>query len=126
MAPRFKRILIGVVVGSGVIVAGMWILIHTLGEHDTMYQGKPLDFWVAQLKNPQAVVSNEARVVLDTVAIPQLIEAMFNDTNDSNLRLWLIDQLNGLPGVAIHFTPAAGRRAEALQNLGRYDPAAKA
>jgi hypothetical protein len=126
MAPRFKRILIGVVVGSGVIVACIWILIHTLGERDTIYQGKPLDFWVAQLKSQQAGVSNQARVVLETVAIPQLIEAMFNDTNDSNLRLWLIDQLNGLPGVAIHFTPADGRRAEAAQDLGGLGPSAKA
>src|SRR5690349_20297384 len=113
MVPRLKRILIGVVAGIGLIAAGTWVLIHTLGEHDTLYQGKPLDLWTAQLKSQQPGVSNQARLVLDQVAIPKLIEAMFNDTNDSKLRLLLIDQLNALPGVTVYFIAADGRRAQA-------------
>lgn len=128
MVPRLKlkRILLGVIVGSGVVVAGILVLIHTLGDHDTMYKGKSLDFWMAQLKSEQPGASNEARLVLDTVALPQLVQAMFSDTNDSSIRLMLIDQLNCLPGVTIHYTPADGRRAEAAQDLGSFGPNAKA
>ena len=126
MSPRLKRILIGVVAGSGVIVLAIWVLTHTLGEHETLFQGKPLDFWCSQLTNQQSAVSNQARLVLDQVALPQLIEAMYTDTNDSKIRLLLIEQLNNLPGVTIYFTPADGRRAEAAQYLGELGPGAKA
>jgi hypothetical protein len=51
---------------------------------------------------------------------------MFCDTNDSRLRLAVIDQLNSLPGVHVAFTPADGRRAEAVDNLAALGPAAKA
>jgi HEAT repeat protein len=125
MAPGLKRILIGVAIGSGVLVSGIWILIHTLGEHETMYQGKALDDWIAQLSSRQPGASNEAVVVLSQGAIPYLTQAMFTDTNDSSLRLMLIDQLNGLPGVTIHYTPADGRRAEAADYLGHIGPGAK-
>ena len=117
MVPRLKRILIGVAVGSGVLTASIWGLIHTWGEHETMYQRTALDDWITQLSSRQPGGSNEALVVLDQMAIPHLTQAMFTDTNDSGLRLMLIDQLNGLPGVTIHYTPADGRRAEAAEYL---------
>jgi len=125
MAPRIKRILIGVGIGSGVVAAGIWILIHTVGLHENMFQGKPLEFWVAQLKSQQTGPSNEAHLVLDQTAIPQLMQQMFTDTNDSNLRLMLISQLNGLPGVNIQFVQADGRRAGAAEDLGSIGPGAK-
>jgi hypothetical protein len=126
MVPRLKRILIGVVAGSGLLVAAVWVLIHTLGEHDTTYQGKPLEFWVARLNSPQAATSNQACLVLEQVAIPQLTQTMFNDTNDFKLRSLLIEQFNNLPGVTIYFIPADGRRATAAQDLGSLGPRAKA
>jgi HEAT repeat protein len=57
--------------------------------------------------------------------MPQLTEAMFHDTNDSRLRLALVDQLNTLPGVQICSTVAAARRVAATQAIGQIGPQAK-
>jgi HEAT repeat protein len=51
---------------------------------------------------------------------------MFHDTNDSSLRLGLIERLNGLPGVQILFVPADGRRGQAVESLAEMGPRAKA
>jgi HEAT repeat protein len=51
---------------------------------------------------------------------------MFHDTNDSKLRLSVIETLNGLPGVQVYFTEADGRRFDAAGCLGKIGPAAKA
>lgn len=126
MAHRLKRILLGVAVGALVVTAGIWMLIHSLGAHEAMFQGKPLDFWVTQLQSHQSAASNAACVVLEQVAIPQLIQIMFNDTNDSKFRVTLVEQLNSLPGVTILFIPADGRRAEAARDLGSLGSGAKA
>ena len=92
MIRRVKRILAGVAIGSGVLAGGIWLLIHTLGEHDELYQGKLLSYWLKQVESQEAAVSNQARGVLDTQVIPQLTETMFRDTNDSSLRLGLIER----------------------------------
>jgi hypothetical protein len=92
MIRRAKRILAGVAIGSGVLAGGIWLLIHTLGEHDELYQGKLLSYWLKQVESQEAAVSNQARGVLDTQVIPQLTETMFRDTNDSSLRLGLIER----------------------------------
>jgi len=126
MIHRLKRVLIGVVVGLAGLAGGIWILIHTLGERDRLYQGKPLVYWQARMDSPIAAVSNETRVVIETQIVPELTDAMFHDTTDSNLRLALIEQLNNLPGVMIYFTPAAGRRAQAAGALGMLGPHAQA
>ncbi len=123
MLPRLKRILIGVAIGSGAFAAGIWVLIHTLGDHDDeAYRGKPLSYWLAQAESREAAVSNQARVVLEADVIPQLIVKMFCDTNDSSLRLALIDRLNNLPGVQIIFTPTEARRMRAVSSLGDMGP----
>ena len=125
MLPHTKRILIGVAVGSAAFTGLIFLLIHTLGDSNTLYRGRPIEFWVGQINNPKLETSNEVSVVVDTIIIPQLTETMFTDTNDFKLRLVLIEQLNGLPGVNIRYTPADGRRAEAAQNLGELGPHAK-
>ena len=123
---RIKRIVLGVVIGGGALTGLIWVLIHTLGDHEATYRGKSFESWMDQLHSSKPETSNEVRLVLEAVVIPQLISQMFSDTNDLHLRLALIEQLNGLPGVNIRLTPADGRRALAAQSLGRLGPRAKA
>lgn len=109
-----------------VLVVGVWILIHTLGDRDYLYRGKPIYFWQAQMTSPVATVSNETRVVIQTEVIPKLTDVLFHDTHDSRLRTFLAEQLNSLPGVTIYCTPADGRRAQAAAALGELGPQAQA
>jgi HEAT repeat protein len=118
MKGRLKRILIGTVVGVSGLTLLTWILIHTLGDHQRLYQKKPVRYWLSAAKSPQNALSNQACEVLESQIMPQLIQAMFNDVHDSKLRLYLIEQLNTLPGVTIYFSPAPVRRAYAAQLLG--------
>src|ERR1051326_4401832 len=103
MVPRLKTILIGVAIGSASFAGIILLLIPTVGDHDTLYRGKPFEYWADQVSNPKAQSSNDVSVLVETVIVPALIDVMFNDTNDFKLRLILVDQLNGLPGVSIHF-----------------------
>src|SRR5262249_6786316 len=120
MIPRLKRVLLGVAIGMGLLIITVWILIHTLGDHDRLYQGKPIYFWANQMNSPVAAVSNETRLVIQTAVIPDLTTIMFTDIGDSKLRLILIEQLNTLPGVNMYYTPADGRRAEATASIGSF------
>ena len=124
MLPRLKRVLLGVVIGAVLFVGSLWVLTHALGERDTLYAGKPFEFWVLQMTNPSSVVSNSARAMIDKQIIPQLLNQMFTDTNDSPLRMTLIDWLNRLPSVNILYTPSAGRRAQATLSIGELGPSA--
>jgi hypothetical protein len=119
MIRRLIRILIAAAIGMGVLVGGVFVLIKAIGGHERLYQGKPLRRWIEEANSPEVAVSNGACVVLSAEIVPQLVRTMFEDRNDSKLRLFLIDQLNGLPGVNIHFTSAEGRRAYAAQCLGQ-------
>jgi len=64
--------------------------------------------------------------MLNGVIIPYLTNQMFADTNDSRMRVALIEQLNALPGVHIYFTRQDGRRVQAINDLGSLGPIAKA
>jgi len=122
---RLKRVLLGVAIGFGVLVLTVWILIHTLADHDRLYHGKSIYDWANQMNSPVAAVSNESRVVIQTAVIPDLTATMFNDLVDSKVRLALIEQLDMLPGVNLLFTPAEGRRAIAAASIGSFGPQAQ-
>ena len=122
---KIVRMSVAVVAGLGIVFGGIWLLTRTLGEHDTLYQGKAAYYWSEQVNSPDATASNHANAVLTGEIIPGLVNVMFSDTNDSRLRLALIDKLNDLPGVAIYFEPADGRRALAARGLGEFGLAAK-
>jgi hypothetical protein len=126
MIKRLKRILLATAAGLVVFAAGMWVLVRVLDEGMPRYQGQPLYYWVQQANSPDAAASHQAEVVLSATILPRLTETMFHDTNDSHLRLALIEQLNTLPGVNIYSTTAYGRRAAAAQQLGQAGPRAKA
>jgi HEAT repeats len=126
MRARLNRILVAVAIGVVICAGGIWGLTRVLSGATPRYQGQPLTYWLEQANSPQAAASNQAWVVLNTTIIPQLTNQMFDDTNDSRLRLTLIDRLNTLPGVQISFAEAFARRAFAAQELGQIGPRANA
>ncbi|MGO8674304.1 MAG: HEAT repeat domain-containing protein [Limisphaerales bacterium] len=117
---RLLRILAGVVVGLGVLAGGTWVLSRTIGLHSTLYQGKSIYYWSGQLASRDAAASNKAAVVLYGRIIPHLTNEMFSDTNDSRLRLAVIDQLNELPGIHVTYAGAESRRIQAVNELGMF------
>jgi len=123
---RILRLVIGVVLGSGVLVGGIWLLIHSLGNDETLYRGKPIAYWAEQSTNQNPALNNQAMLMLNGVVIPYLTNQMFSDTNDSRIRMALIDQLNGLPRIHITFVPQEGRRVQAINDLSSIGPKAKA
>src|SRR5271169_3481465 len=114
----WKRILVGVVVLAGTFVGVIWLLTRLLAEREASCQGEPVESWIEQLNSPDVAVSNRAAVVVNTMIIAQLTEQMFHDTNDSSLRIALIEKLNDLPGVSLQFATAPFRRAAAARLLG--------
>jgi HEAT repeat protein len=121
-----RHILAGVGIGVVILAGGLWVLTHTLGNVDErLYAGKPLSNWKAQLSSRDPGASNEAFSVVSGQIIPQLTDAVLHDTNDSSLRLVLVDALNALPGVRIYFIPAFGRRIAAARQIGELGPVAK-
>lgn len=126
MVKRLKRILIATAIGLVLCTAGVWALTRLLDEGVPRYQGRLLSSWRDQANSADAAASAQARFVVNTNIIPQLERIMFTDTNDSRLRLAVIDQLNDLPGVHIYFTVAYGRRAAAAEALGELGPLAQA
>ena len=126
MMTRLIRILIGVVVGLGLLGVLILVLIHSLGDREPLYHGKTLGYLFQQMNSSNPAVSNEVRVILETDAIPGLIAVMFNDTNDSTIRLTLVEKLNELPGVNITADSAPVRRALAAGTLGQLGPRAEA
>jgi HEAT repeat protein len=101
-------------------------LTRTVGEHEELYQGKSRDYWSEQIKSQHPAASNEASYVLNQEIIPRLTKTMFEDTNDSSLRMAIVERLNSLPGVNISFRDSDSRRADAAEGLGEFGPPAKA
>jgi hypothetical protein len=127
MKKRMLRLLIQVLVGMMILSGMVWILSKTLGNahYPTLYAGKTMEYWQQQLYGHDSASSNAAFVIVSTQLVPQLVDSMFHDTNDSSARLSLIKTLNGLPGVHIDYVEAADRRVEAVQDLGDLGAAAK-
>lgn len=123
---RLLRILLGVAAGLGLLAGGIGVLIRTLGEREVLYQGKSWYYWCEQIKSQDPVAANQASLVLNREIIPRLTKTLLEDTNDSKLRVTLVQELNGLPGVNIFFQGADRRRAEAAAGLGRFGPPAEA
>ena len=123
---RLVRILVGVVIALGVLAGGFGVLIWMLGETETLYQGKSCYYWSDQIKSQNPGVTNQASLVLNREIIPRLTKTLLEDTNDSRLRITLVEKLNGLPGVNIFFRTADCRRGDAAIALGQFGPQAEA
>jgi hypothetical protein len=127
MKKRFLRVLLAVAAGGVAIVGGIWLLSLSLGNnYDTLYGGKPAGYWLDQINSQDAAASNQASAVLNLQIIPGLTDAMVHDTNDSRLRLSLINNFNRLPGVTIYYSLSHDRRMAAAIELGEFGPAATA
>ncbi len=111
--------------GLGVLAAVILLLIATLGEHEPIFEGKPIFRWLAQLHSADPALTNQTIRVLNRTIIPQLTWRMVTDTNDSRIRLTLIDYLNTLPNVNIFYRTAGSRRADAACLIGSFGPCAK-
>ena len=125
---RFIRLFTGVVVGIAILVAVTWLLGKALAyDRPRLYHGQTVDYWSAQVVASDAAVSNQANALLNSEVIPQLTDQMFHNTNDSKIRLKVIDALNSLPWIT-YIDPylASSRRLKAAFDLGAFGPAGKA
>ena len=123
---RLPRLLAGVGAGLVMVVAGIWILIRALANHEPLYQGKEIAYWREQLASDRPASVSEAKGLLQSFIIPQLTHQMFNDTNDSDFRIFLMDKLDSLPGVTVDFFSADSRRIQAIKDLASLGPLARA
>jgi len=123
---RLPRLSAAVLIGLALIGGVIWVLTKTLGNNeDPTFQGESLYHWAQQVNSPNPAASNRANALLTSVILPQLTETMFHDTNDSRLRVALVQKLNELPGVCIYFNQAEGRRVAAAARMGEFGPPAK-
>jgi hypothetical protein len=125
MKKKVLRMSLAVFLGLGILAGVVWVLTKTLGEREALYHGQPADYWSEQLTNTDATAREKATGVLTSEIIPHLTQVMFCDTNDSSLRLRLIENLNSLPGVTVYFRTADGRRAQAALCFGDFGAAAR-
>lgn len=118
----------GVMIGIAVLVGGTWVLSRTLGnDRTTLYHGETLEYWSVQVNARDVAASNQANTILNEEIIPQIMNRMFHDTNDSKIRITVIDALNDLTWIKyIAYFPAPVRRVKAAGDLGTFGPAAKA
>jgi hypothetical protein len=124
---RALRILVGVLAGLLLLAVSIWVLGKALGNRHfpAFYAGRTMDDWEQQLYGNNAAASNAAFAIIQSQVIPQFVEAMLHDTNDSPARLALIETVGSLPGIEIDYLKARYRRAEAASYLGELGPAAK-
>jgi hypothetical protein len=99
---------------------------RVVADHPRVFEGKTTGQWREQLSQGDVAASRRANLVLNTAIIPQLTETALHDTNDSAFKLAVVDLLNQLPGIHVRCRRAPARRADALVELGRFGPAAKA
>jgi hypothetical protein len=126
MKKRVVRISISVLLGMLILAGAIWLLSLALGNNQTRYEGKSVDGWKQQLNSSDAGASNQACEALNTRIIPRLGDQMLHDTNDSKLKLSVIEILDGLPGAQVAFVDSDGRRIGAACDLGGFGPPAKA
>ncbi|MGO8700299.1 MAG: HEAT repeat domain-containing protein [Limisphaerales bacterium] len=121
-----KQIAVGVLVGLLIFIGVIWLLSQTLGNvHEGSFARHSLTYWRQELDSRDSAASNQAYAVVNTQIVPQLIDTMFHDTNDSKIRMAAVGALNRLPGIYIYFTSANERRSGAAESLGELGPAAK-
>ena len=121
-----KRMVASVLFGLVFLAGVLWLLGDTLGNvHETLFAGRPLAYWSQQLDGRDLAASNRAYAVVHARVVPQLLDTMLRDTNDSKIRMAAIDLLNGLPGLHINYAAAGVRRNDAAECLGELGPAAK-
>lgn len=104
-------------VATGLMIAFIpWLLGLALEDRENLYLGKRLDVWRRDISEGR----QGAHATVSDVVIPALTHTALTDTNDSPARIWLVESLNNLPGIHVHFTPADGRRIQAVEDIGSF------
>jgi len=102
-----------------VLMAGLVCLAKALRSHDKHYSGKTVEAWIAGLRSLDTTTSNAAFKLYTARILPDLLDTLQHDTKDSSLRLQLIDLLDKLPGIDIHYDDATARRRYAGIMIGQ-------
>ena len=119
MPKHALRLLGFILLGCIVFAGGLWVLEMALEDRDAKYEGATISDWIDRLKSP-GVTANTALVTVTNRVIPALCDRMFNDTNDSQLKLKLVGALNSLPWGNVNAAEADARRYTAAQQLGEF------
>lgn len=121
-----KRVLLAVFLGLALVLGAVFALAEALALHQATFDGKSADQWRKDLRGGDAAASNRASLCLNGRIIPELTDSALHDTNDSNLKLAVARGLNRLPGVQVYYLTSPGRRGDAMKEVGKFGPAAKA
>ena len=121
---KIKRVLIGTTVGAVTLVVAIVVIARLVADLEVRYRSEPFDYWASRLTNASPAVQTEALAVVTQSIVPLLTNQMFADTNDSPVRVALVEQLNSLPWVHLDFTPNEGRRVQAVEELAGLGPIA--
>jgi HEAT repeat protein len=83
--------------------------------------------WNTEVHSTDVTTSNQANAVLNTEIIPWLAGKMLHDTNDSSLRVALVDMVNNLNlfETPVVYNAASVRREMAAGELGGFGPQAR-
>jgi HEAT repeat protein len=117
---------LGVFLGLAGVAVGLFSLAKVVAVHERVFEGKSAAQWRAELSSGDAGRSQRASVVLNTTIIPELTDAALHDTNESRFKPAVAEFLNDLPGVRLCYLEAPARRGDAVKELGKFGPAAKA
>jgi HEAT repeat protein len=123
---RVLRIGLASLGGLLLLVAGVWLLSISLNDRAKTFSGKPVEYWLEQLVSTNPAARQRATNVVNEQIIPELTRVLFTATNESALRLAVIDQLEQLPGIHIFHISPEGQRSVAAHALGNCGPAARA
>ena len=109
------------------LCAAIWLLTKVLNDRPETFAGHTVDHWANELASTNSADRRQlAAKVANERIVPELTNVLFTATNDSKLRVALIEQLNELPGVHIFHMYPESRRASAALDLGSLGPTAKA
>jgi HEAT repeat protein len=125
MTKRQTQMIIGILGGLVLIAVAIFALPLALDNSAALYGGQTVTAWREQLNSRDETVSNQACLIVSSAIVPQLIDKMFHDTNDSKIRLSVVTALNSLPGIHVTFLDANERRSQATYVIGQMGPAAK-
>ncbi len=123
---RLTVVAVGLVLAAGVFAVGLVLLGRAVGDHETLFQGRPVNAWAGDLSGSDPAASNRAAQVAVDLIIPHLTNVMFTDTNDSSFRMFAAEQLSQLPGMHVEYLVADGRRAAAITDLMSLGPVGRA
>jgi len=120
MFRRAIKLSVFVLIGCVFFAGAIWLLEMALEDRESKYAGKTVSEWVAGLQSADMATAASARATITNRVIPALCDRMFNDTNDSQIKLKLVESLNSLPWGFVNAAEAPFRRQQAALDLGAF------